>query len=183
MIDITEHLNLAYKVTWNIYPKVRKKYEFEDLLQIAYIGLIKAGKNFDEHRGIQFSTYAFYTMKGEIIRHITDDKKFNISRNVPHNFVLCSYESERENGSLESRIGADGFEERFINNAVLNQAIKKLLDNEKRILKLHLIDDLTQREVSEICGVYQNQVSRTKRRIIKKLREVMEIDMNMKVSV
>lgn len=170
MIDITEHMGLAYHMTWKVYPRVKNKYEFEDLFQIACVGLIKAGKGFDEARGIKFTTYAVPKIKGEIIRFITDDKKFNISRSVPHNFMLCSYEAERENGSLESRIGTESFEDDFINIETLNEAIQRLSNGEKKILKLHIIEDLTQKQVGEMCGIAQNQVSRIKRKIIENLK-------------
>lgn len=183
MIDVTEHLNLAYKVTWSIYPKVHKKYEFEDLLQIAYIRLVKAGKRFDETKGIQFSTYAFSAMKYELIRFITDDKRFNSKRGIQHNFMFCSYEAERENGSLESRIGSESFEDDFINVTAISQAISKLSDREKKVLKFHLINDLTQKEAAKLCGINQNQVSRDKKRIINKLRSSLEINVGEKVNI
>ena len=38
------------------------KEDFEDVTQLAAIGLFKAARNFDQSRGIQFSTYAMYYM-------------------------------------------------------------------------------------------------------------------------
>ena len=40
--------------------------ELDDLMQIGYIGLIKAVKGFDETRGYKFSTYAVPLIAGEI---------------------------------------------------------------------------------------------------------------------
>lgn len=44
----------------------------EDLQQIAAVGLIKALDRFDPERGVQFSSYAVPTMRGEILRYIRD---------------------------------------------------------------------------------------------------------------
>lgn len=44
------------------------KEDFEDVTQLAAIGLFKAARNFDQSRGIQFSTYAMYYMRKEIVR-------------------------------------------------------------------------------------------------------------------
>jgi RNA polymerase sigma-B factor len=45
---------------------------YEDLLQVANVGLIKAVQNFDPTRGIQFSTYATALVDGEVRHHLRD---------------------------------------------------------------------------------------------------------------
>jgi RNA polymerase sporulation-specific sigma factor len=176
MIDISEHLGLAQKIAWGFYPKIHKKYEFEDILQVAYVGLVKAGKSFDETRGIKFSTYAVPKIKGELIRFLKDDKKYNISRGVPHDYTMLSFEFENENGCLRDKIGNNDFECGLIKIISVNESINNLSNQEKKILKLYFIDNLTQKQIGEICGILQNQVSRIKRRVVKKLRESLEIN-------
>ena len=59
--------------------------EFEDLVQIGAIGLIKAVRRFDKSFGVCFSTYAVPMISGEIRRFLRDDGIIKISRTVKEN--------------------------------------------------------------------------------------------------
>lgn len=54
--------------------------EYDDLLQIGTIGMIKAVRSFDPSREVVFSTYAVPMIMGEIKRHLRDDGPVKISR-------------------------------------------------------------------------------------------------------
>lgn len=44
----------------------------EDLMQVAYVGLMKAVRNHDDVRGVEFATYAYAVVEGEIRHHLRD---------------------------------------------------------------------------------------------------------------
>ena len=54
--------------------------DFEDLVQIGSIGLLKAIRSFDLSRGFAFSTYAVPLIIGEIRRFLRDDGAIKVSR-------------------------------------------------------------------------------------------------------
>lgn len=54
--------------------------EFEDLMQIGTIGMLKAINSFQVERGTAFSTYAVPLIVGEIRRHLRDDGLIRVSR-------------------------------------------------------------------------------------------------------
>lgn len=54
--------------------------EYEDLLQIGTIGMIRAIRSFDLSRGLAFSTFAVPLIVGEIRRHLRDDGLLRVSR-------------------------------------------------------------------------------------------------------
>ncbi|MBE6691591.1 MAG: sigma-70 family RNA polymerase sigma factor [Ruminococcaceae bacterium] len=55
--------------------------EYEDLLQIGTIGMLRAIRTFDLSRGTAFSTFAVPLIVGEIRRHLRDDGIIRVSRN------------------------------------------------------------------------------------------------------
>ncbi len=57
-----------------------KGVEFDDLFQLAGIGLLKAVGGFDESFGVRFSTYAVPMIAGEIKRFMRDDGSVKVSR-------------------------------------------------------------------------------------------------------
>jgi len=54
------------------YKSLSKGVEFEDLYQVACMGLVLAIERFDPDRGIQFSTFLAPTIMGEIKRFLRD---------------------------------------------------------------------------------------------------------------
>jgi len=57
-------------------------YEIEDLMQVGFVGLVKAIERFDTSFDVMFSTYAVPMILGEIKRYIRDDGKIKISRQL-----------------------------------------------------------------------------------------------------
>lgn len=57
-------------------------YELDDLLQIGFIGLIKAIGRFNTDFDVMFSTYAVPMILGEIKRYIRDDGKIKMGRQL-----------------------------------------------------------------------------------------------------
>lgn len=54
--------------------------EYEDLMQLGCMGLVKAINNFDLSYNVRFSTYAVPMIAGEIKRFIRDDGAIKVSR-------------------------------------------------------------------------------------------------------
>ena len=69
--------------------------EFEDLMQIGTMGMIKAIHSFDTERGTAFSTYAVPLIVGEIRRHLRDDGLIRVSRSTRHTGMLLMRERAR----------------------------------------------------------------------------------------
>lgn len=74
--------------------------EFEDLMQIGTIGLIKAIRGYDPSFGTVFSTYAVPLIMGEIKKYLRDDGIVKVSRIVKRNARAVSVCRERLQSEL-----------------------------------------------------------------------------------
>ena len=77
---VAEHAGLVRTVALRLshaYPA-----ETEDLMQIGYIGLLKAAKRFEPERGLAFSTYAVPMIAGEIRSQLRDQGSIKVSRSI-----------------------------------------------------------------------------------------------------
>lgn len=60
---------------------------FEDLYQIACLGLMKAINNYDSSYNAKFSTYAIPLVMGEIKRYFRDNGAIRVSRSLKENYI------------------------------------------------------------------------------------------------
>lgn len=64
----------------SIVKRFKGRLEYDDLMQLGAMGLIKAIYNFDTQYGVRFSTYAVPMITGEIKRFLRDDGQIKVSR-------------------------------------------------------------------------------------------------------
>lgn len=89
---VEENLGLVRKVARR-FPD--RGVEFEDLVQIGTIGMIKAIRSFSTERGTLFSTYAVPLIIGEIRRHLRDEGPMRVSRIYKSRGVALMREQSR----------------------------------------------------------------------------------------
>lgn len=65
------NLRLVFEIA-SKYAKVKESLDFEDLIQLGNIGLIKAAEKFDPERGYKFSTMAVWWIRQGITRGIAN---------------------------------------------------------------------------------------------------------------
>ena len=82
----------------------RSKFNHEVIKQEGAIGLIKAINKFDPERGIKFSTYAWYIIKGEIQRYIRDRNE-NVHVKIKTTDMALYYKILDAKKTLEQEFG------------------------------------------------------------------------------
>lgn len=76
---LSDNLNLIKSI---VRRYLNKGVEYDDLIQLAGMGLLKAINGFDKSYGVRFSTYAVPMIAGEIKRFMRDDGSMKVSRSL-----------------------------------------------------------------------------------------------------
>ena len=152
----------------------------EDFISIGTIGLIKAVETFRPDRGIKLATYASRCIDNEILMFLRKAAQYRgeISIDEPLNVDWDGNELLLSDVlGTEEDIVSRGVEQEAERNAVL-AAVDDLPPREREIMELRFglrgKKELTQKEVADQIGISQSYISRLEKKIIRKLRVVLE---------
>ncbi len=155
----------------------------EDLISIGSIGLIKAINTFKIDRNIKLATYASRCIENEILMYLRKNQniKTEISIDEPLNVDWDGNELLLSDIlSLQEDVINQGLEDE-VDRELLDMAIKKLSERERRIMELRFglygCEEKTQKEVADMLGISQSYISRLEKRIILRLKkEIMKMN-------
>ena len=82
---------------------LNKGVDYDDLFQLASMGLLKAITGFDESYGVKFSTYAVPMIIGEIRRFLRDNNALRVSRSLRD----TAYRAMQSREELEKQLGRE----------------------------------------------------------------------------
>ena len=160
-----------------------KKYEntkvdLEDLVSIGTIGLIKGIKTYSMDKNIKLATYASRCIDNEILMYLRKNKK--IKTEVSFDESL-SFDMDGNELHLEDILGTDpdivtrGLEEN-LNKRIVIDEINKLppRDREIIVLRYGLLNgqEMTQKDVAELLGISQSYISRIEKKVIRRIKNV-----------
>lgn len=103
-ILINENMPLVHSCVRKL---LRDGYEYDDLVQLGSIGLIKAIRRFDTALGLMFSTYAVPLITGEIKRFLRDDGIIKVSRSLKETKqkIICAQRELSQSLGREPSLG------------------------------------------------------------------------------
>ena len=192
--------------------------DYDDVFQVACLGLVLAVDRFDAGRGVKFTTFATPTVVGEIKKYFRDKGCFiKIPRklyeiftraeklrqgmdmmdctpgelakllNLPEETVRQAYavgdvafiQSLEQEAYTDSNamycdtLGSDDKNFMMIENAdFMDSCLSKLDEKEQTFIKLRFYEEMTQKQISQMWGMSQMQVSRFEKALLKKLRNL-----------
>ncbi len=160
-----------------------KKYEntkvdLEDLVSIGTIGLIKGIKTYSMDKNIKLATYASRCIDNEILMYLRKNKKIKTEVSFEESL---SFDMDGNELHLEDILGTDpdlvtkGLEEDLNKNIIINE-INKLntRDREIMVMRYGLVtgEEMTQKDVAEILGISQSYISRIEKKVIKRIKNI-----------
>lgn len=182
----TQDKILLEKITNIMYNKIviiaKKNYrynrifDYEDLITAGYEGLLDAIQKYDRKRNIQFYTYAYCRINGEIkdyIRVLLQSRK----KNKIECTSIDSSTTLNENITYHEIISDNRYtpEKEYIRHEQKNlfQETKTYLgDIDYKVLVLYYVYNLTLKEISEIYSVTESSICKRNTRIKKELEKV-----------
>jgi RNA polymerase sigma-B factor len=195
---------------------------FDDLLQVASLGLVNAVDRFDASRGTPFTAFAAPTILGELKRHFRDrvwtvrvprglhDRMAAVEKAISELTVelqrspsvaeiagrleldpgevleVLEANHNRRPLSLDRPVGGEDSEESpaaewlgaeddgyelVEGKLALEDALPRLDERERLVLRLRFSEDMTQSQIAERIGHSQMHVSRILRRTLERIRK------------
>ena len=183
MLDDKEAKQILVERNLRLVVYIAKKFEntgidFEDLISIGTIGLMKAINTLNVDKNIKLATYASRCIENEILMQLRRNTKIKneisidepLNKDGDGNELLLS-----DILGTDSDITSKGIEDE-VDMKLLNIAINKLDKREKYIMQLRFgIDgdqkEKTQKEVADMLGISQSYISRLEKKIMNKMRK------------
>ena len=146
--------------------------DYDDIVSIGTIGLIKAARTFNESKGTKFATYASRCIENEIFMHYRKERIHanDISLDAPIKNM------EGEDGSTLGDIIPDSMED-FTEKIAASETFTKfisiilnLLEPREKVIMLYKIAGIQQRVIAKALNISQSYISRLEKRIVDKVK-------------
>ena len=183
MLNDQEAKQILVERNLRLVVYIAKKFEntgidFEDLISIGTIGLMKAINTFHLDKNIKLATYASRCIENEILMQLRKNTRIKneisidepLNKDGDGNELLLSDILGTDNDITSKAI------EEEVDMKLLKVAISKLNDREKYIMQLRFgigkdEKEKTQKEVADMLGISQSYISRLEKKIMNKMKK------------
>ncbi|WP_010677071.1 sigma-70 family RNA polymerase sigma factor [Bacillus timonensis] len=156
-----EELAEQYKpLIFQVIKNLRLFGDKETFYQIGLIGLWEASTRFDPRKGVEFSTFAFSTIRGKLLDHVKKEVRYK---------EHCQLSGEE----LFMQV-ADGSGSYSTN--LIEAYGKGLTDNQVKWVQGRIIEDKSYKEIAAEHGVSVESVKSWGKQAVKKLRTIIMVE-------
>ncbi|MEK5444754.1 sigma-70 family RNA polymerase sigma factor [Fredinandcohnia sp. FSL W7-1320] len=156
-----EELAEQYKpLIFQVIKSLRLYGDRETFFQIGLIGLWEASTRFNPRKGVEFSTFAFSTIRGKLLDHLKKEVRYQ-----EH------YQPSGEQIFMKLADCSEGFQEDLI-----EMYGDKLTKNQVKWVQGRIIEDKSYKEIAIEHGVTVESVKSWGKQAVKKLREIIILE-------
>ncbi len=186
----TEARNILIEHNMRLVAHVAKKYissgktisgDYDDILSIGTIGLIKGIDSFNTDKKVRLATYAAKCIENEILMYMRSVKKYSndiflddpVGRDFDGNELTVMDIVKTDTNPVPDEVGTKLEIKRMLSG------IDSILDDrEKQIIEMRYAlnggDEVTQREIAKMLDISRSYVSRIEKKALTKLNAVMD---------
>ena len=185
-----EARNILIEHNLRLVAHISKKYisavklssaDFDDLVSIGTIGLIKGIDSFNPEKNVRVVTYVSRCIENEILMYIRSTKKsigdIFLQDPVGHDFdgneITVMDIIKSEENPVPDEVG-----QRIEMADIINKMSDVLDERELLILKmrygLYRGEEITQREIADMLGISRSYVSRIEKKALKKINDAVK---------
>lgn len=185
-----EARNILIEHNLRLVAHISKKYisavklssaDFDDLVSIGTIGLIKGIDSFNPEKNVRVVTYVSRCIENEILMYIRSTKKsigdIFLQDPVGHDFdgneITVMDVIRSEENPVPDEVG-----QRIEMADIIDKMKDVLNERELLILKmrygLYRGEEITQREISDMLGISRSYVSRIEKKALKKINDAVK---------
>jgi RNA polymerase sigma factor for flagellar operon FliA len=156
--------NLVKSIARTFYKKCRfnKIFDFDDFINMGYIGLLEAASRFDGRQNVKFSTFATPRIKGSII---DQTRNFLKTKEAAKNGITIVNMDDVE---IESMV----IQKQLLK--IVEIIIEGLPEREKEVINFIYRKNLTTTQIAYKLGISMSRVSQIKYRAIARIRNKMK---------
>ncbi len=128
----------------------------ETFYQIGLIGLWEASTRFDSEKGVEFSTFAFSTIRGKLLDHLKKEARYREHYQPSGEEIFIKLLDFSKDDSVD----------------LIEEYGKGLTENQVKWVQGRIIEDKSYKEIAAEHGVTVESVKSWGRQTVKKLRKI-----------
>ncbi|MDD2490391.1 MAG: sigma-70 family RNA polymerase sigma factor [Bacilli bacterium] len=148
--------------------------DYDDLINIGTIGLIKAVDKYDIEKNVKLATFAAVCIENQILMYLRKNKKHNQTMSLEE--PICINNDGDELSLMDMLVSSDDIiEEEVIKKESIHEVINALsLLNERRnrIIQLRYFKSMKHKDIAKIFGISQSYLSRLEQKSLKRIKDI-----------
>lgn len=168
-MDLQQAMDHAQHVVYGMYHRL-PPWELEDAMADAYLGLVKASRDFREDGGASFRTYSTHRIKGNIKDGL---RSRTPGRRTPNGFEKANVDPLSEWHDPPDQTNPYKEILDAAQRKTLVEAINRLKPREKMIITLYFFEGVTMQEIGDLYGFSESRSCQIVSDVVQHLRRLL----------